>query len=95
MNLTNEFILVWEHGILSTMDEGQISRMYDMADCDTMESIVGVYAVNEENKLVEVVVGTLQRYQADTDPNDYLFYYGYSAIYAGSRRVGTIHYTDH
>lgn len=93
MNLTNEFILVWKHGILSTMDEGQFSRMYDMADCDTMDNVIGVYAVNEENKLVEIKVGALQRYEDDLDESP--FYYGVSAVYAGSRRVGTIHYTDH
>lgn len=87
------FIIVWDDGHFSTETNETVSNMYDMADCDAMDGIVGVYSLDRDNQVVTIRLGTEQRYETDDD--EYLFHYGYKHIYAGSRRVGTVYLTDH
>lgn len=96
MELAKEFIVVWKNGTLGALNGRQVSHMYDLSDCDQMDEVAAVYAVNEDNELVKVVLGDLTR-DGDYDPDSRSgsIVYAYSAIMAGTKRVGTVHWTDH
>jgi hypothetical protein len=71
----------------------EVSNMYDLSDCDYMDDVVGVYAVDENNELVKVRLGETRR---DSDPeSENSLYYASSPVFAGQRQVGTINWTDH
>lgn len=90
--MTNSFAVVWDTGFISSHTEEEISRMYDLADCDMMDGVTGIYAVDEDGKLTEVRVGPSVPVQST---EEYPFYYAHSPIYAGTRLVGYVSHTDH
>src|SRR5512146_3314278 len=88
-----QFVILWETGAM-TLEKGQyISRMYDLADCDSMEGVKDVLVVNAAGELVPVTVDP-HRWR-DTDADERSIVYAYSAIMAGKCRVGTVAWTDH
>lgn len=90
----NDFVVVWDNGHMAIKNHAEVSHMYDLSDCDYMDGVAGVYAVNEKNELVKVTLGKLER-DADYDPEGSTMVYAYTAIFAGSRRVGSVAWTDH
>lgn len=88
----NLFVILYEDGTVTSVNGTQVSNVFDMADCDSMEGVNSIYAANENNELVQISVGEFER---DNDAEEYAVVYGYSPIYAGSKRVGTIHHSDH
>ena len=85
------FVVMWEDGTFTTASGKRVSDMYDMADCDAMEGVKSVHAVDENGELVKVVIGPQRRDNSDFDS----VHYATAPIMAGSRRVGTVHFTDH
>lgn len=88
------FVVVYENGVIAGKTHQEISRMYDLSDCiDPSETgVVGVYAADENNQLVKVIIGNLIR---ETDADERSIIYAHSEILAGKRRAGTIHWSDH
>jgi hypothetical protein len=88
------FVIVWDDASITTANNRAISNMYDMADCDYMDGVKSVHAVDENGELVKVGIGPSER--TDVDPGDECpFVYATAPIMAGKRRVGTVHLTDH
>lgn len=90
-----EFVVVWDNGTMSVKTGPEVSHMYDLSDCDYMDGVKAVYAVNENSELVPVTLGKLDRdpdYNPDSGGS---IVYAYSAIMAGTKRVGTVHWSDH
>lgn len=88
-----DFVVVYDNGAVSVKTNDEVSHMYDLSDCDYMEGVAGVYAVNESNELVKVRLGALTRHDSDLDNSTIV--YASSDILAGSRRVGSVAWTDH
>ena len=92
-NIPLPFVIAWKGGSISLADNTKISRMYDLSDCDYMDGVKAVYAVDEYGELVKIRVGPQER---DEDPaSENAVIYAYSPVYAGKRRVGTIAWSDH
>jgi hypothetical protein len=85
-----QFVVVFNDNSVAIRDNREISRMYDLSDCDYMDDVAGVYALNESRDLVKVRLGKLID---DRDPGTIA--YGRSQLFAGSRPVGMVHWTDH
>lgn len=88
------FVIVWENAKITHHTGSQISNMYDLSDCDRMDGVVGVYAVNENNELVKVKLGPLER-DPEYDPDSPGIVYAQSPLFAGTRIAGWVHWTDH
>jgi hypothetical protein len=86
------FAIVWENGAVSAADGRRVSEMHDMADCDGMEGVKGVYAADADGKLLEIAVGESRKINTD---QELPFRYATSPIMAGTRRVGAVIHTDH
>ena len=86
----SKFVIVYNDNTVRSVPESAISRMYDLADCDAMDGVRDVYAVDESGKLVPVEIGKQKRF-------DYWdgIYFASSEIKAGKRVVGFVHYSDH
>jgi hypothetical protein len=88
------FVIVWDDASITTANNRAISNMYDMADCDYMDGVKSVHAVDENGELVKVGIGPSER--THVDPGDECpFVYASAPIMAGKRRVGTVNLTDH
>jgi hypothetical protein len=87
-----KIVLVWDDGSVTLSSMADFSYHYDLADCDAMDGVVGMYGVNENNKIVEITVA--ESVPVNTD-QEYPFYYAASAVLAGERRLGSVTYTDH
>lgn len=87
-----QFLILYQDGSMSLKNGPEVSRMYDLADCGHMDDVKDVLAVDEDGDLASVTVEA--RRWANTD-EEYPFYYAYSDILAGKRRVGTVAWTDH
>ena len=86
------FVIVWDDSTITTANNRAISNMYDMADCDYMDGVKSVHAIDENGELVKVGIGpTVRNIRDEESP----MVYGYAPIMAGKRRVGTVHLTDH
>lgn len=86
------FVVTWADGHVSVKSEKDVSRMYDLADCDAMEDVTGVYALNQDGELVRITLGTMK---ADAGFPEETFIYGYTPLYAGERLAGYVSWTDH
>lgn len=89
-----EFVVVWDNGHTAIKSGQEISHMLDLADCDMCDGVAGIYSVNEQNELVKISVGKMER-DSDYDPEGSSLVFAYAPIMAGTRRVGTLAYTDH
>jgi hypothetical protein len=87
----SKFVILWDNGSLSTADDRQISHMYDLSDCDSMEGVKAVYAVSDECELVPVTLGETRRENSDGDS----IVWGYSPVLAGKRVVSHVHWSSH
>jgi hypothetical protein len=84
-----KFVVVWSNGDVSLADNNKISRMYDLSDCDAMDEVAGVYAPDEYCRLVPLTLGKVSKSGGAGAVR------GYSYLFAGKRRAGTVHWTDH
>ena len=90
MLMPETFVIVLDDNTIALATERRVSNMFDLADCDAMDHVTGVYAVDEKGDLVKVHLGP------QTRTNDWdAFYYARAPIMAGTRQVGFIHLTDH
>lgn len=87
------FVIVFNDNTVTTTTESNVSRMYDLADCDSMDHVRAVYAVDQRGELVKVSVGPSRRYDEWDAATD--VYYASSPIKAGNRIVGYVHYSNH
>lgn len=90
----SKFVIVYDDGHVRAVNEGVISNMYDMADCDAMEEVREVYACDENGRLVPVQVGPQERHDGWVEAGSGI-YYATARIKAGKRTVGFVHFTDH
>ena len=86
------FAVVWDDGTVSAVDGKRVSEMYDRADCDGMESAIAILAADQDGQPVKVTVGESRKINTDQECP---FRYAESPIMAGTRRVGTVTFTDH
>jgi hypothetical protein len=86
------FIVLYDSGVIAMKSGREISHMYDLSDCDYMDGVKAVYAVSEDCELVPVTLGEVRR---DDDPGNNSIVWGYSAIKAGTKLVGHVHWTSH
>ncbi len=86
------FIVLYDTGDLAVKTSREVSHMYDLSDCDYMDGVKAVYAVSQECELVPVTLGETVK---DDDPGSNSIVYAYTKIMAGTRHVGTVHWTDH
>lgn len=100
-HVSETFIVIWEPtcGLesgdaftVTSLSERAISDMYDRADCDYMDGVHDVLALDENAKLVPVEIGPQERINSDAE---FPLYYATAPIMAGKRRVGTVRYSDH
>lgn len=89
----NKFVIVYNDGTIRAVTENIVSRMYDLADCDYMDNVRAVYALDEHAQLVPVTVHEQRKYD-DFDANSQV-YFASSKITAGKRIVGFVHWSDH
>lgn len=89
-----DFVVVYDNGTMAAKSNREVSHMYDLSDCDSMEGVAGVYSLNEKNELVKVRLGKLTR-DTDYDPEGSSIVFAYSDILADARRVGTVAWTAH
>lgn len=92
--LTNDFILVWNNGLISTLDASQLSHMLDLADCDAAEGVKAIYALNENKELVKIRLGDVSR-DPDWHADSSTMVYATMQVFAGSKLVSHVHMTDH
>ncbi len=90
--LGDVFVVQWNDGTFSTKSGSYISEMYDMADTGYGDEVKQVLAADEHGDLVPVRVGEQERVKSD---EEFPLYYAYAPIYAGTKKVGTVAYTDH
>jgi hypothetical protein len=93
----NNFVIVWEDTDgdwnLSLASAGEVSDLYDMADCNSMENVKDILAVDPDSlKLVPVRIGSQTPINTDQENP---FRYASSPLLAGNKQVGTITWTDH
>ena len=88
-----KFVIVFNDDTVAAVPESRVSNMYDMADCDAMDNVRAVYAVDESGKLVPIRIGPQNR--LGYVDSEYSLYYANAPIYAGKKTVGFIHLTDH
>jgi hypothetical protein len=91
--MNEQFVIVFEDNTLALAYESRVSNMFDMADCDAMKGVAGIYAADENGDLVKVTVGPVIRTDGWELENSVS--YGHAPIMAGSRQVGFVHLTDH
>jgi hypothetical protein len=87
-----QFLVTWDDGHLSLHDAQWVSELYDFADCDGLEGVKSVQALDENQLLVPIRLGEQRR---DNSWSEFLVYYATVPIFAGQRRVGTVHLSDH
>lgn len=86
------YIVVYLNGSVSAKTAQEISHMIDLSDCDACDGVAGIWAVNNNNNLVKIRIGTLTPYDY-TEPDSII--YAAAPVYAGTRVVSYIHYSDH
>lgn len=86
------FVVVWDDGRVTSSNNSWVSEAYDMADCDYMDGVKSIHAVNEKCELVKITLGDQHRINTD-DENPFRF--AAAPIMAGKRRVGRVTFTDH
>lgn len=78
---------------ISLATEAEVSRMIDMADCDSMEGVAGIWAAGKDGTLQLCHTGELQRDPAW--PEESIFY-GHSPVRTSDGRiVGYVAHSDH
>lgn len=86
------FVVLWHDGNVTTTNNSWVSEAYDMADCDYMEGVKQIFAVNEKCELVPITVGESHPINQDQEEP---FRYASAPIMAGERQVGCVTLTDH
>ncbi len=88
----NPFVVQWTDGTFSTKSERWVSDTFDMADCDYGEGVSKILAADENGNLVPVHMGESRKINED---QEFPLHYARSRIYAGTRVVGHVTYSDH
>lgn len=91
--MSEKFVVVFDDKTIALASETRVSNMFDLADCDSMDQVAGIYAADENANLVKVTVGP-QTPNPDREYESQL-YYGRAPIMAGKRLVGFVHLTNH
>lgn len=86
------FVVVWEDGSVSARNEAWVSESFDMADAYGEEGVKSVLAIDENGDLVPIRVGEQERINTH---EEFPFRYATAPVYAGTKRVGTVTFTDH
>jgi hypothetical protein len=89
-----QFVILYDTGELHLASGTDVSTMYDLADCDLMDGVKAILAVDEDGDLVPVTTGK-QEFATAGDEAENSLVWAYTPIMAGTRRVGTIAHTDH
>lgn len=87
-----QFRVTWDDGTISLHDAAWVSDAYDLADVGQHEGIKDIQALDENQQLVPIRLGEQRR---DNSDQEFPVYYATVPIFAGKRRVGTIHLSDH
>jgi hypothetical protein len=107
MDAEGQFLVVFEapcdlpdrsvtpaHRTFRVLSGQEVSRMYDLADCDYMEDVVQVLAIGNDGTLRPVTAGKSRRVDTD-DESPGLYFATAPLVTDDGRRVGTVHHTDH
>ena len=87
------FVIVWEDTHVSAHTEADISRMFDLADCDQMDGVAAVLAVGNDGTLRPVTTGKSRRVDSD---DEYPLYYATAPLVTDDgHTVGYVHFSDH
>lgn len=86
------FVVVWDDGSVSSKSEAWVSESFDMADCQDVDGVREILATDENGELVPVRVGDSQRINTD---EEFPVRYANAQIFAGTRCVGHVTFTDH
>lgn len=86
------FVVLWKNGHVSIHDEHWVSNAYDMTDCNSMDDVNQILATDQDKNLVPITLN--DQYKINEDQECPL-HFAACAIMAGTRRVGTVIYTDH
>lgn len=91
--MNEPFVIVYDDKSVKTASEATVSRMFDLADCDAMDGVAGIYAVDDACNLVRVTVGPQTR-DGNWDSEETI-YFASAPVKAGKRLIGYIHYSNH
>lgn len=87
------FVVVWDDTHVSAHTEADISRMFDLVDCDSMDGITAVLAVGNDGTLRPVTTGKSYRINGE---DEYPLYYAAAPLVTDDgRTVGYVHFSDH